>query len=83
MDKKKLDWKKLGEHFKEMVSNATEETRDAIVVDVENGYIDVFPAETNKSNGLFHTEEVVDFCRYWKLTHWVGIWDGKVYAHIY
>lgn len=79
-----LNWQELRDQLWSMVCDSTEETRDIVEVDVERRCIDIYPAETNTSNALFHTEEVVDFCRYWGLSNWTGIClDGKVSTHIY
>ena len=82
-DRKDMDWQELRDQLWDMICDSTEETRDIVEVDVEKQCIEVRPAETNTSKALFHTEEVVDFCRYWELSNFVGIWDGKVYTHIY
>lgn len=49
--------------------------------------IEIMPGELNPTNTLYHTKEIVDFCRGRGLTFWVGadVSDGHAYpyAHIY
>lgn len=82
-DRKELNWQELRDQLWLMICDSTLDTRDVVVLNLEDRSIDVYPAETNTSNALFHTEEVVDFCRYWGLSNYTSIYNGKVYTHIY
>ena len=82
-NKKELDWQELRDQLWSRICDSTEETKDVVNVNLEERCIEVYPAETNTSNCFYHAEEVVDFCRYWGLSHWTDVWDGKIRTHIY
>lgn len=77
----KRNYKALAREFKQLIKGCTKATADKVVVD-ENG-IDIFPAKTNDSGTFYHTEELIDFCRFRKLSNWVGVYQGKTWVHIY
>ena len=82
---KKMDWKTLAEEFKGMVENTTPETAVRVEISKELNIdgIDIYPAETNKSNCFYMVEEIVDFCRCKGLSCWVDVNDGVVRACIH
>lgn len=80
--KDEFNWQELRDQLVNMLSCSTEETREDVVVDMINHCIEVKPVETNR-NTIYHLEEVVDFCRYWGLSCWASVWEGRIYIHIY
>ena len=77
----KRNYKALAREFKEMVKNCTEATAVKVVAD-ETG-IDIYPAKTNTTGTFYHTEEMVDFCRFRRLSNWIDVYNGSTRVHIY
>lgn len=81
MEKNLNFYKKVAKEFRQMVKGCTKET-DVKVVASETG-IDILPAKTNTMRVFYHTEELVDFCRYKRLNNWIDVYDGFPRVRIY
>ena len=86
-DRNTADWKALAEEFNNMVKDTTSDT--AVIVKVSTNAkgvadsIEIYPAETNRSNCFFCVEELVDFCRCKGLSEHVSVVDGICVARIF
>lgn len=77
--------------LRSLLNDTTPET--AVVITVENNgkygdSIDIRPAATNLSGTFYHAEEIVDVCRTYRLSEWIGARvddNGNAYTivHIY
>lgn len=74
-------YKKVAKELRKRLSSCTAATSVKIVVD-ENG-IDILPAKTNDTGAFYHTEVIIDCCRFWGLSNFVDSYNGKTRVHIY
>jgi hypothetical protein len=77
----KRNYKQLANQFKKLYTRTTDET--AYKVKAEEESITLYPASTNYSNAFYHLENVVDFCRVYKLSCYVSTEDEKTVVKIF
>lgn len=81
MEKDLKFYRKVARELREKMGDHTEATAVRIIAD-ETG-VDILPAKTNTRGTFYHTEELVDYCRYKGLSNWVSVYEGKTKAHVY
>ena len=77
------NWKQLASELKECIFT-TEFTRVNIVIEKDpQGNDDGIKITPESGEVLFCTEDIVDFCRCKRLSNYVGVKDGMIYARIH
>lgn len=83
---REFNYKALAKEFYSMVKDTTPET--AVKVEVtrysgkDNG-INIIPAKTNTRGNFYHVTEMVDFCRFKKLSCYITHHEGVCVARMY
>ena len=91
MKKNKTNIKLAAAALRSLLGDTTPDTAVVIIVEKGGKYgdtIEITPAATNLSGTFFHAEEIVDVCRTYHLSNWIGARvddNGKAYTivHIY
>lgn len=77
----KRNYKQLANQFKKLYTQMTDAT--AYKVKAGEDSFTLYPASTNYSNAFYHLENVVDFCRVYKLSCYVSTEDDQTIVKIF